>query len=69
MFDKEPIEEIRQARQDWEKQFPPSGPATGADAAPARQHDPSLSGQALHTPADLADQNLDYLRDLGFPGQ
>ena len=69
MPDKEPIEEIRQARLGWEAQLTPSGSATGADAAPGRQHDPSLSGQALHTPADLADQSLDYLRDLGFPGQ
>jgi len=69
MHDEEPIEEIRQARLGWEAQLTPSGSATGADAAPARQHDPSLSAQALHTPADLADQSLDYLRDLGFPGQ
>src|SRR3990172_5899251 len=61
MLDKEPIEEIRQARLGWEAQLTPSGSATGADAAPARQHDPSLSGQALHTPAALPDHTLHYL--------
>ena len=32
------------------------------------QHDPALTVQAVYTPAEVADQDVDYLRDLGFPG-
>jgi methylmalonyl-CoA mutase N-terminal domain/subunit len=33
------------------------------------QHDPGLTVQALYTPTEVAGQDVDYLRDLGFPGQ
>src|SRR6185295_8558194 len=68
MFDKEPIDEIRCARQRWESEAARAGAARG-DEPRGCQHDPDLTVQAIYTPAEVADQDVDYLRDLGFPGQ
>jgi methylmalonyl-CoA mutase N-terminal domain/subunit len=65
MQDDDKRDTIRAARSAWEAALR-SGPAP--DGAPA-QADPSLGAQPLYTPADLPEQELDYLRDLGFPGQ
>jgi methylmalonyl-CoA mutase N-terminal domain/subunit len=67
MFDQEPIEEIRSARRRWEAEAAPAARA-GGDGPRASQHDPDLTVQALYTPAEVAGQDVDYLRDLGFPG-
>ena len=66
MVGKEPVDEIRQARQRWEAE---ARPPAGAAAPRGAQHDPGLPVEALYTPAEIADQDVDYLRDLGFPGQ
>ena len=62
MFDKDRLQDIREAQQTWEAVTE----AAGLSAASA-QHDPSLDVKALYTPADLAEH--DYLRDVGLPGQ
>src|SRR5512134_89827 len=62
MCDREPIEEIRRARQRWE------AAAAGGDAPSVSQHDPALTVQPVYTPAEVASPGVDYLRDLGFPG-
>ena len=67
MFDREPIEEIRHARQRWEAEAARAGAARG-DEPRGCQHDPDLTVRAVYTPAEVADQDVDYLRDLGFPG-
>jgi methylmalonyl-CoA mutase N-terminal domain/subunit len=67
MFDKEPIDEIRRARQRWDAEA--ARAAAGGGEPRGCQHDPNLTVQAVYTPAELADQDVDYLRDLGFPGQ
>ena len=68
MFDKDKIDEIRLARQEWQAD-PRMNAGAARDQVPPVQHDPSLSVDALYTPADLADHGFDYLRELGFPGQ
>ena len=63
LFDKENLEVIRQQWNDWRKEA--FRPEAGDDRAPA-----SLSGipiEPLYTPAQVPD--LDYQKDLGFPGQ
>ncbi len=67
MLDDQEIDAIRAARQAWEPMLR-SGRAPAGDAAPV-QADPALDTQPLYTPADLAAPEIDYLRDLGFPGQ
>jgi methylmalonyl-CoA mutase N-terminal domain/subunit len=67
MFDQESIEEIGNARRRWEAETPRAARA-GGDGPRASQHDPDLTVQALYTPAEVAGQDVDYLRDLGFPG-
>ncbi|MGC8874443.1 MAG: methylmalonyl-CoA mutase family protein, partial [Chloroflexia bacterium] len=67
MFDPEELERIRQARRTWEEQC----------LKPHLEEDPERRGRfstpseievaRLYTPEDIAD--LDYLQDLGFPGQ
>ena len=62
------LEKIRQAQTEWqkkleesEKKFPPR---------PARFTTLSdMEVPLLSTPADLADDGFDYLRDVGFPGE
>jgi methylmalonyl-CoA mutase N-terminal domain/subunit len=66
MVGKEPLGEIRQARQRWEAETRPPAGAASPRGAP---HDPDLPVEPLYTPAEVADQDVDYLRDLGFPGQ
>src|SRR4051812_14930390 len=62
------IESIRKARAEWdsrlresEKKFPPRNArfTTLSD----------MEVPLLSTPDDLANENFDYLRDLGFPGE
>ena len=67
MLGKEPIEEIRHARQSWEAEVARAA-AAGGDAPRVSPHDPDLTVRAVYTPAEVADQDVDYLRDLGFPG-
>jgi len=69
MFDKEKIEEIRRARRAWERDA--LGPHLGECPERRRtyRNDIGIDVAALYTPADLADRDIDYLRDLGFPGQ
>ena len=62
MFDKDRLQEIREAQEMWEAVMDPAGPS-----AASAQHDPSLDVKALYTPADLGEH--DYLRDVGLPGQ
>ena len=58
-------EKVETAHRAWQATL---RPGMVADGAPA-QADPSLVTQPLYTPADVPDQDFDYLRDLGFPGQ
>src|SRR5579884_3640310 len=62
------IESIRKHQKEWEKRlkesekkFPPR------DASFTTLSD--MEVPLLSTPADLADEGFDYLRDLGFPGE
>jgi len=67
MFDKEKVDEIRQAEQAWagRQAAAPREPVVdprGTDGVPVRPH-------GLYTPAHLADTGFDYLRDVGLPGE
>ncbi|OFZ20120.1 MAG: methylmalonyl-CoA mutase [Bdellovibrionales bacterium GWB1_55_8] len=56
------LEEVRKAKAEWEKQL--GAPRPGRFTTLSDMEVPLLS-----TPADLADSDFDYLRDLGFPGE
>ncbi|MBI2219553.1 MAG: methylmalonyl-CoA mutase [Candidatus Rokubacteria bacterium] len=65
MFDKDRVEEIREARSRWE-----AGTARGTgDATASFRSGGGLEVKPLYTPADLADRGVDHLRDVGFPGE
>ena len=67
MFDRQELEEIKQAKDKWEETTLQKALAR----APERtQEFETVSGEEidrLYTPLDLAD--MDYARDLGFPGE
>ncbi|MGQ9459813.1 MAG: acyl-CoA mutase large subunit family protein [Candidatus Bathyarchaeaceae archaeon] len=67
MFDQERLNEITKEREKWEKTTVPSWLRRN----PERKHEFKTSSgipiKRLYTPEDV--KNLDYLRDLGFPGR
>src|SRR5580700_6076217 len=68
MFKEKDIEAVRKARADWEKRLAESEKKT--PQRPVRFTTLSdMDVPMLSTPADLADENFDYLKDLGFPGE
>jgi methylmalonyl-CoA mutase N-terminal domain/subunit len=67
MFDEAELEQIRDARADWEADV--RDPALDAHGE-RRERFATVSNhevEGLYTPADIAD--LDYAEDLGFPGE
>ena len=66
LFDKRKLEEIRQQREKWEKKTVPKS----LERLPERSEFFTTSDipvGRVYTPSDIAD--LDYLRDIGFPGE
>lgn len=59
--------ELERARQAWEKECYPSGAGDKGERLPRFSTISDLEIKPLYTPQDTS--NLDYLRDLGFPGQ
>ncbi|MBU1208646.1 MAG: methylmalonyl-CoA mutase [Proteobacteria bacterium] len=68
MFDKKFLEDLRMQQAEWGKNL-------GKDIewyGERRKEFSSSSGipsKSLYTPLDLEDEKIDYLRDIGFPGQ
>jgi len=65
-FDKQNLEEIRQKKEKWEKETA----LKSLDKLPEREEFSTSSDipvNRVYTPAEIAD--LDYLGDLGFPGE
>jgi len=67
MFDKEQIDEIRQAHRAWESRQANGLP--GGTPDPRGRDGVVVRANGVYTPAHLADAGVDYLRDLGFPGE
>ena len=68
MFDQKMLEELRVQQEEWEKSLKKDIDRYGE----RRKEFSSSSGipaQSLYTPLDLAKEKIDYLRDIGFPGQ
>ncbi len=68
MFDKIFLEDLRMQQAEWEKNLGKDIECYGE----RRKEFSSSSGipsKSLYTPLDLEDEKIDYLRDIGFPGQ
>ena len=68
MFDKNFLEDLRMQQAEWEKNLGKDIECYGE----RRKEFSSSSGipsKSLYTPLDLEDEKIDYLRDIGFPGQ
>ncbi|MBI2830917.1 MAG: methylmalonyl-CoA mutase [Chloroflexi bacterium] len=62
MYDEKEIEVIRKAYAKWQAEKVPGGKEEGYVS------DSGIPCKAVYTPADVHDSGLDYLKDLGFPG-
>jgi len=67
MFDQEKLNEIRKARDNWQETILRPTIARRPERADAFITTSSEGVNRLYTPADLPD--IDYVRDLGFPGE
>lgn len=68
MFDREILENLRMEKGEWEKTLKEDIERYGE----RRKEFSSSSGipcKSLYTPLDLEEEGIDYLRDIGFPGQ
>jgi len=68
MFDKKMLEDLKREQAEWENLLKRDVELHGE----RRKEFSSSSGipsQSLYTPLDLEREGVDYLRDLGFPGQ
>ena len=66
MFDKQKLKEIKQRKENWEKEIV----SKSIEKLPEKSEFSTSSNipvSRLYTPLDIAD--FDYLRDLGFPGE
>ncbi len=71
MFEKEKLEEIRKAKDEWEKAFlQPALEKIGPKREMASLGIGHLESpfKEIYTPLDLEEIGFDYLRDVGFPG-
>ncbi|MGQ9538245.1 MAG: acyl-CoA mutase large subunit family protein [Candidatus Bathycorpusculaceae bacterium] len=67
MFDKEKIEEIAKERERWEKTTLPNWIKHCPERKKEFRNHSGMKVKGLYTPEDIKD--LDYIRDLGFPGE
>ena len=67
MFDEQSLSKITKEREKWEKTTVPSWLRRNPERKGAFKTTSGINIKRLYTPEDV--KNLDYLRDLGFPGQ
>jgi len=67
VFDKQSLSEVAKEREKWEKTTVPSWIRRNPEKKNAFKTTSGITIKRLYTPEGI--KNLDYLRDLGFPGQ
>jgi methylmalonyl-CoA mutase N-terminal domain/subunit len=67
MFDKEKIAQIKRERERWEKTTLPKWTKECPECKSEFRNHSGMLIKRVYTPEDV--QNLDYVRDLGFPGE
>ena len=67
MFDKEKLRKITEERKRWESETVPKWIQTKPERQPEFYTISEIPVKRLYTPEDIRD--LDYMRDLGFPGE
>jgi len=67
MFDEKKIEEIKRERQHWEKTTLPKWIRQSPECKSEFRNHSGMLIKRVYTPEDI--KNLDYMRDLGFPGE
>jgi len=67
MFDEEKISEIKRERERWEKTTLPNWLKQSHERKSEFKNHSGMLIKRVYTPEDT--QNLDYMQDLGFPGE
>jgi methylmalonyl-CoA mutase N-terminal domain/subunit len=67
MFDEEKIDEIKRERERWEKTTLPNWLKQSHERKSEFKNHSDMLIKRVYTPQDI--QNLNYMRDLGFPGE
>jgi methylmalonyl-CoA mutase N-terminal domain/subunit len=67
MFEKEKVEEIKRERERWEKTTLPNWIRQCPECKSEFKNHSGIIIKRVYTPEDIED--LDYMRDLGFPGE
>ena len=67
MFDQQSLRKIAKEREKWEKTTVPSWLRRNPERKDEFKTTSDINIKRLYTPEDV--KNLDYLRDLGFPGR
>jgi methylmalonyl-CoA mutase N-terminal domain/subunit len=67
MFDQEKMKKIQQERERWEQTTLPNWLKQGPERKTQFTNHSAMQIKRLYTPEDIKD--VDYLRDLGFPGE
>ncbi len=67
MLDKEELERIRREQERWEKTILQEALRKGGERQDSEFATSSTETKVIYTPLDIAD--IDFLRDIGFPGQ
>jgi len=67
MVEKETIKQIQKKRADWEKQKYSKAISENPERKPKFKNLSNIEIKNLYTPEDIAD--LEYLKDVGFPGE
>ena len=67
MFEAKLLEEIRKAREQWEREVQ-SGQGTGPERKDAFTTMGGIPVKRVYTPEDVAERGIDFLGDISFPG-
>lgn len=67
MFEKEKVDEIKRERERWEKTTLPNWIRQCPERKSEFRNHSGILVKRVYTPVDI--ENLDYMRDLGFPGE
>ena len=69
MFDRNTVESTRKAQEKWEKEILKKSLEQQGERKPQFQTWSELPVKRIYTPLDLEERGLDYVNDIGFPGE
>jgi len=68
VFDGQKLQEIREAKKQWEKKLESELQTKGVNISEIKSRS-DIPAESFYTPHNLQEINWDYMRDVGFPGE